>query len=138
VSRTRPRPQPPRPDLLRRPTGRFGWLEDRLLHEGWLERLGPGGTAVLALLALAADRHGASFYSRTRMATSLAMSGRKVDDSLARLLRLGLVDHRPWKPAHPDGVWQLLPFEPPSEARRGGAPLSVGDLLHQLGLTRDR
>ena len=45
--------EPPRPDQIRRPEGRFGWLDDRLLQEGWLSRIGPEGAAVLVLLALA-------------------------------------------------------------------------------------
>jgi len=39
--------------------GSFGWLEDRFLSEGWLARLGPEGSSVLLLLALAADRKNA-------------------------------------------------------------------------------
>ena len=61
------RPEPPRPELVRRPTGGLGWLPAALLHEGWLARLGPDAAAVLLLLALAADRYGASFYGRARM-----------------------------------------------------------------------
>jgi DNA-binding transcriptional ArsR family regulator len=120
--------------VLRRPTGPFGWLEDRLLREGWLERLGPPGTAVLVLLALAADKHGVSFYSRDVMARRLAMSRAAVDQALARLRELGLVEHRPWRPGHQDGVWQLLPFTPVKAVERGGGLLPVRDILAQLGL----
>jgi hypothetical protein len=61
------------------------------------------------LLALAADRRGASFYRRDTMARALSMTRTALDRSLERLLELGLVDLRPWLPGHPDGVWQLLP-----------------------------
>jgi hypothetical protein len=97
---------------VRRPTRSFGWLDDRLLREGWLERLGPHGTAVLVLLALAADRHGASFWSREKMSRALSTPRGDVDWALGRLRELELVDHRPWTPQHPDGVWQLLPVPP--------------------------
>ncbi len=106
-------PLPPRPQLLRRPPRSFGWLDDRLLREEWLSRLGPEPTALLVLLALAADRRGASFYGRDKMALALSMTRLQLDRSLERLLELGLLDHRPWSPGHPDGVWQLLPVPPP-------------------------
>jgi len=125
------RPAPPRPDLLRRPAGAFGWLDARLLHERWLGELGPDATAVLVLLALAADRHGASFYGRGRMATLLGLAPDAVDRALDRLRLLGLVDHRPWRPGHPDGVWQLLPV--PRRTRKRGPPQRLGDLLAGLG-----
>jgi hypothetical protein len=95
---------------LRNPPRHFGWLDDRLLREDWLARLGPDPTAVMVLLALAADRRGASFYRRDTMALALSMPRAELDQSLERLLELGLVDHRPWTPFSPDGVWQLLPL----------------------------
>jgi len=103
---------PPRPELVREPTGRFGWLDDRLLRDEWLSRLGPEPTAVLTLLALAADRRGASFYRRETMALALSMPRHEIDRSLDRLFELGLVDFRPWGAGHIDGVWQLLPLPP--------------------------
>ena len=67
-------PVPPRPELERRPRGPFGWIEAELLHDGWLAEIGPNAVATLVLLALAADRRGASFYGRTRMAVALGIS----------------------------------------------------------------
>ena len=103
-------PIPPRPELVHRPQERFGWLEDRLLHEEWLADLGPQAAAVLLLLALAADHRGASFYSRDRMALALALDRPSLDRALRRLLELNLVAFRPWQPGLFDGVWQILPL----------------------------
>ena len=133
---------PPRPDLIRQPTDRFGWLEDRLLHDDWLARLGPEGTSVMVLLALASDRHGASFFSRERMAAKLGISRQDVDQALARMLEWNLVAHRPWRLGHPDGVWQLLPLPRVEKRKRGGEVIRIGealsitDLFQSLGLTR--
>jgi predicted ArsR family transcriptional regulator len=88
---------------------------------------------VLALLAIAADRHGASFYGRDKMALQLGLERHAVDRALDRLKRLGLVEHRPWSPGHPDGVWQLLPLPAAQSVERGGPPASIGDLLRRIG-----
>lgn len=131
---------PPRPDLIRQPTGRFGWLEDRLLHDNWLARLGPEGTSVMVLLALASDRHGASFFSRERMAAKLGISRQDVDQALARMLEWNLIAYRPWRPGHPDGVWQLLPLPRAEQRKRGGDAIRIGearsltDLCRSLGI----
>lgn len=105
-------PQLPYPTLERRPSASFGWLDARLLHERWLELLGPDAIAAQSLLAIAADRHGASFYRRETMAQRLGMRREALDWSLDRLTELGLVAHRPWQPGLIDGVWQLLPLPP--------------------------
>ena len=129
----RDKPAPPHPSLKRRPTGSFGWLDARLLHERWLTGLGPDATAVLTLLALAADEQGASHWSRARMTQALRMSRRRLDAALQRLLDRGLIAHRPWRAGHVDGVWQLLPLPEPGiagqaqPADRTGAP-SPGNL----------
>lgn len=131
----KPTVPPPRPDLIRRPAGRFGWLEDRLLHEDWLSRLGPEGTSVLVLLALAADRHGASFYGRERMAGKLGIRRQDVDQALKRMLELRLVAYRPWRQGHPEGIWQLLPLPQLTQQPRGGDAVSIGDMLSLLGMS---
>ena len=133
-------PTPPHPGCLRTPQGHFGWLEDRLLHERWLAELGPDAVAVLVLLALAADRHGASFFSRARMTHALGLDTARLDRALARLLELRFVAHRPWRPGLRDGVWQLLPLPRPLHAvtqhtdKRG--PLSIAQILGMLGFPR--
>jgi len=127
-------PTPPRPELLRRPTPRFGWLDQSLLSDGWLGHIGNNGTAVLVLLALAADKHGASFFSRERMARSLGISRHEVDEGLDRLLGVGLVAFRPGRPAHIDGVWQLLPVPQMSLPPRNAALVAIAGILDGLGL----
>lgn len=133
---------------MRRPSDAFGWLDAHLLHDGWLARLGPDATAVLVLLALAADRHGASFYGRQRMAVALGMSTAAIDAALTRLRSLDLVTHRPWQPGSLDGVWQLLPVPRrdrpgerhagPADAAQTSAPAHIAAILAQLGIAPDR
>jgi hypothetical protein len=130
-------PAPPHPDLVRRPLAPFGWLEAHLLHDHWLARLQPDATAVLVLLALAADRRGASYYSRTRMADRLGIDRPRVDRALDRLLELGMVAFRPWRPGQSDGVWQLLPVEGDVGARTANC-MSIADLLQSLGFEPQR
>ena len=129
----RPPPVPPRPDLERRPSGAFGWLPADLLHDGWLAEVGPHGAAVLVLLALAADRRGASFFSRGRIAEALGMTRHEVDVALQRLLDAGLVEMRPWRAGSGEGVWQLLPLVPRRQAERSRQALSAADVLRALG-----
>ena len=105
----RERPLPPRPELVREPPRSFGWLDAELLRQHWLSRLGPEPIAVLVLLALAADRHGASFYRRESMSRELSLPIDELDRSLRRLLELRLIARRPWSSSSRDGVWQLLP-----------------------------
>lgn len=128
------RPTPPLPDLVRRPVRGFGWLDARLLHDGWLSRLGPDATAVLSFLALAADERGASFYGRARMAATLGLDSRALDRALTRLLDLGLVAHRPWRTGHPDGVWQLLPVPAAASREHASGPTAIREVLGALGL----
>lgn len=104
------RPKPPRPGVRRSPPSSFGWLDARLLHDGWLTELRPEAVAVMTLLAIAADEYGASFYLRETMVGTLAIPRRDLDDCLDRLMQLGLLAHRPWREGHADGVWQLLPL----------------------------
>lgn len=130
---TRPPPTPPRPEHLRRPRGGFGWLDDRLLHDRWLADLGPEAVAVLVLLAVAADRRGASFYGRLRMAAALGLDVASVDRALQKLVDSGLLAFRPWRPGQRDGVWQLLDI-PVRDDSRIQRCVTAADVLRRLGL----
>ena len=135
----RPPPTPPHPDMLRRPRGPFGWIEDRMLRDGWLARIGVDAVGVLVLLVLAADRRGASFYSRDRMAGALRIDRARVDAALAELLDHRLVDMRPWRPGHREGVWQILPVpESSRDSDRIGGVMRAADVLRLMGLADER
>ena len=134
MARARSAPVPPRPDLARSPMGRFGWLDAALLHDGWLARIGTEAVSVLVLLAIAADRHGASFFGRTRMAQALRLDRAQIDAALAALVECGLVAFRPWSAGAGEGVWQLLPVPRAVALARAGRVLDVKAVLDQLGL----
>lgn len=129
----RPPPAAPRPDLIRRPTGGFGWLDARLLHEHWLAELGPDAIAILVFLVIAADRRGVSYYARDRIAVALGIDLSRVDASLETLLAAGLLAHRPWRSGRRDGVWQVLPLPEKPAPRSAGGQAAVGDVLRDLG-----
>jgi len=134
----RPPPRPPYPDLMRQPKEGFGWLEDRLLRDRWLADLGPEGVAVLVLLALAADRHGASYFSRPRMAAALDVDVRAIDAALHRMLDLRLVAFRPWQSGERDGVWQLLPVPKRKYPVSTQGPATAGEVFRELGILKPR
>lgn len=86
----------------------------------------------MLFLALAADRHGASFYGRDKMALLVGLERTAVDRALGRLLDLDLVVHKPWRPGQPDGVWQILPV--PLPPRRDTGTEAIGSVLGRLDL----
>ena len=131
-------PTPPNPELVRRPCGPFGWIDDRMLRDGWLARIGADAVAVLVLLVLAADRRGASFYARSRMAVALGLDRSRVDAALELLLDHQLVAMRPWRPGLRDGVWQLLPLPEPTKHDRVGGTMRAADILRLLGFADER
>ena len=88
----------------------------------------------MALLAIAADRHGASFFNRERMAQDLGMNVNQVDDALTRLVQLRLVALNPWRPGSANGVWQLLPVPERNQHPKGAATLkkALSELARDL------
>ena len=64
-------PQPERVRALGAAAG-FGWLDARLIRDGWLEVLTAEDLAVYVFLCLVADRQGVSWYRQDRIRTALA------------------------------------------------------------------
>jgi len=51
----------------------FGWIDHRLLREGYLQRCRPPALALYCLLVCVADAQGLSFYSEARAAQLLGL-----------------------------------------------------------------
>lgn len=98
----------------------FGWLDARLLRDGWLEVLTAEDLAVYAFLCLVADRQGVSWYRRDRIRAALGLGEQAVWHALARLDALGLVAYRPFHEHASEGFRQVLAVP------AGGPPPFVG------------
>lgn len=103
----------------------------RMLHEGWLKEIGSDACAVLILLAIAADKHGASFYGRTRMASALGMDLCRIKEALSCLRDFGLIAMRPWQHGQEEGVWQLLPVPQRTQTHSDG-PHAISEILEDV------
>jgi hypothetical protein len=100
-------PNPARVRSLETAAG-FGWLDARLLRDGWLEVLTADDLAVYVFLCLVGDRQGVSWYRRDRIRAALEMDERAVWQALARLEALDLVAYRPFHAQASEGFRQVL------------------------------
>lgn len=117
MSRRRPQsarvvvPHPERVRALGAATG-FGWLDARLIRDGWLEVLTAEDLAVYAFLCLVADRQGVSWYRQDRIRAALALEEQAVWRALGRLEALGLVAYQPFSIHASEGFRQVLAVDP--------------------------
>ena len=113
----------PRADRIRQIQGRsFGWIDARVLRDGWLQLLTTEAIAVYVFLCLAAGRDGVSYYRRDRIGHQLGLSDAAVSAALQRLIALELVAYRPFHANAVDGFHQVLELPsggPPREAVLG-------------------
>ncbi|MFH2006592.1 MAG: hypothetical protein ABI333_08410 [bacterium] len=101
----------------------FGWLDARLLRDGWLGLLSAEDVTVYAFLCLVADRQGVSWYRRDRIRAALGLTEQAVWQSLGRLEALDLVAYRPFHAHASEGFWQVLSVPvggPPADVRWQG------------------
>jgi hypothetical protein len=100
-------PHPERVRALGAAAG-FGWLDARLLRDGWLEVLTAEDLAVYAFLCLVADRQGVSWYRRDRIRAALGLEELAAWQALARLEALDLVAYRPFSVHASEGFRQVV------------------------------
>jgi len=106
----------------------FGWIEQRLLRNGWLGRLSPQASTLYLFLCLVADRWGLSWWSDRRSCQTLAMPRDVLLDARQELLAADLVAFRP-------PVYQVLtvPGALPLEPRTGQSqPVGIAAVLDEL------
>jgi hypothetical protein len=82
----------------------FGWIDHRLLRDGYLGRCSPEALALYVLLVCAADAQGLSYYSDPRIADLLALAPQALSQARRQLIELGLIAYQ--KP-----LYQLLSLQ---------------------------
>ena len=91
----------------------FGWVDHRLLRDGYLGQCRPEALALYVLLVCAADGQGLSYYSDARIAQLLALAPQALSQARRQLMELGLIAYQ--KP-----LYQLLSLE--GELTAGPSP----------------
>jgi hypothetical protein len=87
------RPLDPR-RLRSHPPRGFGWLDHRLLRQGYLARCSPPAIALYCLLVCAGDGDGLSFYSDPRIGALLGLEPARLPRVRRELVELGLVAYQ--------------------------------------------
>jgi hypothetical protein len=111
-------PQPryhiPEPQRVRRIAGSFAWIDHRLLRGGYLAVMTHPEQSLYLFLALAADRHGVSFYRQEKICDLLGLDAQAFAVARDRLVELGLLTFEPYSVTSPNGFYQLLAVAKPA------------------------
>jgi hypothetical protein len=93
----------------------FGWIDHRLLRDGYLSRCSPQALALYVLLVCASDAQGLSYYSAPRLAQLLSLEPAALSEARRELIGLGLIAYQ--KP-----LYQLLSLEDELQEHKGQSP----------------
>lgn len=85
------RVEPLEPRRIRYPRGAYGWVELKIVTEGYLQALAPEAALIYLFLCTVGNREGISFWSRPRMARTLNLSVDAVDVALQTLCAMDLI-----------------------------------------------
>ena len=100
-------------DRIRQVPRQFGWIDRRVLQEGYIGRCEAPALALYLLLVMVADAQGLSFYAEGTLARLLSMSLETLGRARANLLRAGLIAYRA-------PLYQVLGLDPPLPPRKPG------------------
>jgi hypothetical protein len=120
------------PERLRKvPTGNFSWVDQRIVREGYIQKLSLEAATLYLFLVIVADRNGLSYYSDEGVLKCLQLSAETLRAARQRLVELTLVAYR--KPLYQVLSLQacVAPAAPP-QARTPSQPVAVGTLLRNL------
>lgn len=101
----------PQPKRVRRIDKSFAWIDHRLLRNGYLQVMTHQDQALYLFLALAADRHGVSFYRKEKICDVLGLDWGEFEVARDRLIDLELIAFEPYSATTPNGHYQVLPVD---------------------------
>jgi hypothetical protein len=115
----------PQPDRVRRIEGSFAWIDHRLLRNGFVAAMTHQDQSLYLFLALAADRHGVSFYRKEKICDLLGLDFGAFEIARDRLLQLGLLAFQPYNAFTVNGFHQLLPVDHQAPDFAAATPVST-------------
>jgi hypothetical protein len=106
----------------------FGWIDHRLLRDGYLSRCSPQALALYVLLVCASDAQGLSYYSAPRLAQLLHLEPTALSEARRELIGLGLIAYQ--KPLYQllslEGELQEHQSQPPQRSALDSEPQAIG------------
>lgn len=103
-----------RADRIRK-AERFGWVDHRLMLDGYLKRLSQGGQCLYLFLCVAADRCGLSWYSDGRLRDVIGLTAGELEGARRELVDLDLV-------AFESPYYQVLSVPLKQQVRQSSVP----------------
>ena len=91
----------PRPECLRRMSSGFGWVDHRLVRQGYTSHLSAEAQALYLFLITVANESGLSWYSEEKLCQQSNLSGPQLDSARKELAACSLV-------AYSRPVYQVL------------------------------
>ena len=76
--------------MRKAPPRGFGWIDHRLLRDGYIDRCSPQALALYVLLVCASDAQGLSYYSDPRIAQLLTLEPATLSQARRELIGLGI------------------------------------------------
>jgi hypothetical protein len=101
----------PQPQRVRRIEKSFAWIDHRLLRNGYLPVMTHQEHALYLFLALAADRHGVSFYRKEKICDATGLDWVQFEVARDRLIDFKLIAFEPYSALTPNGYYQVLPVD---------------------------
>jgi hypothetical protein len=122
--------EPIMPQRRRRVPPQFSWVDHRLVRDGHVQGRSAPALALYLFLVTVADAEGLSWYSEEALCQQLSCDAAQLQNARAELQQVALIAYR--KP-----IYQVLDLAPglmcaPSEPRRRGEAVAVGDILKSI------
>ena len=114
-----------RPERLRQVPAGFGWVDHRLVRQGFISRCDHPALALYLFLITVADAQGLSYYSDASLCRRLRMEPLQLTAARRHLVQAELVAYQ--KPLYQVLALDLMAGTP--EENRAGKVQSVADIL---------
>jgi hypothetical protein len=109
----------------------FGWIDHRLLRDGYLSHCSPQALSLYVFLVCASDAQGLSYYSGPRIAQLLSLEPTALSEARRELIELGLIAYQ--KPLYQllslEGELQEHKSQPPRRSAPDCEPQAVGTVV---------